>query len=52
VAAHRIHFFDAVARRLANVANREPLFRYLFPWAIDRAKQRYATTRLETGSRP
>jgi hypothetical protein len=38
---HRVHLFDAVARRLANVANREPLFRYLFPWAIARAKERY-----------
>jgi hypothetical protein len=49
---HRVHLFDAVGRRLANVANREPLFRYLFPWAIDRAKQRYTATRPETGSRP
>jgi hypothetical protein len=39
--AHRMHFFEAVERRLANMANREPLFRYLFPWAIARAKERY-----------
>jgi hypothetical protein len=38
---HRVHLFEAVERRLANVANREPLFRYLFPWAIARAKERY-----------
>jgi hypothetical protein len=39
--AHRVHLLEAVERRLANVANREPLFRYLFPWAIARAKERY-----------
>jgi hypothetical protein len=39
---HRVRLFEAVERRLANVANREPLFRYLFPWAIARAKERYA----------
>ena len=32
----------AVGRRLALVANREPLFRYVFPWAMARAKERYA----------
>ncbi len=40
--ANRFWLLDAVGRRLANIANREPLFRYLFPWAIARAKERYA----------
>jgi hypothetical protein len=40
--ANRVWVIDAASRRLANVANREPLFRYLFPWAIARAKERYA----------
>jgi hypothetical protein len=39
--AHRVRFLEAVGRRLSNVANREPLFRYLFPWATARAKERY-----------
>lgn len=32
---------DAVRRRLVVKAAREPLFRYVFPWAVARAKQRY-----------
>jgi hypothetical protein len=52
VTAHRVRFLEAVGRRLANVANREPLFRYLFPWAIARAKERYTAGRPESGSRP
>jgi len=50
--AHRVRFLEAVGRRLANVANREPLFRYLFPWATARAKERYTAGRPESGSRP
>lgn len=38
----RLWHVEAVGRRLGNIAAREPLFRYLFPWAIARAKQRYA----------
>ncbi len=38
---NRLWFLTAVGRRLALVANREPLFRYLFAWAMARAKQRY-----------
>jgi hypothetical protein len=41
-AGHRLRFLDAAGRRLALVANREPLFRYLFPWAMARAKERYS----------
>ena len=39
---NRFWRLDAAARRLGNIAAREPLFRYLFPWAIARAKDRYA----------
>lgn len=38
---YRLRLFDAVGRRLALVANREPLFPYVFPWAMARAKERY-----------
>jgi hypothetical protein len=34
---------NVVGRRLMNIAYPQPLFRYLFPWAIARAKERYAT---------
>jgi hypothetical protein len=40
---NRWGFLAAFGRRLALVANREPLFRYVFPWAMARAKQRYGT---------
>lgn len=42
VTGHRIRIVEAVGRRLANISAREPLFRYLFPWAIARAKERYS----------
>ena len=37
----RLWVVGAIGRRLALFANREPLFRYLFPWAIERAQERY-----------
>ena len=40
--ANRLWFLEAAGHRLTIVATREPLFRYVFPWAIARAKQRYA----------
>ena len=42
VTRHRIWVLEGLGRRLTNIAAREPLFRYLFPWAIARAKERYA----------
>ena len=42
VTGQRLWFLEAASRRLTNMAAREPLFRYLFPWAIARAKDRYA----------
>jgi hypothetical protein len=42
VTGRRLWLLEAAARRLTNIAAREPLFRYLFPWAIARAKDRYA----------
>jgi hypothetical protein len=42
VTGRRLWLLEAAARRLTNIAAREPLFRYLFPWAIARAKERYA----------
>jgi hypothetical protein len=39
---HRIWILEGLGRRLTNIATREPLFRHLFPWAIARAKERYA----------
>ncbi len=40
---NRFRLLNAVGRRLMNIAYPRPLFRYLFPWAIARAKERYAT---------
>ncbi len=34
--------FRPVARRLAQFGQREYLFRFVFPWAVERAKERYA----------
>lgn len=42
VSGHRIWLLEGLGRRLTTIAAREPLFHYLFPWAIARAKQRYA----------
>jgi hypothetical protein len=42
VARDRLWLLAAVGRRFANIAAREPLFHYLFPWATARAKDRYA----------
>ncbi len=39
---HRLPLLEGATRRFANIAARESLFRYLFPWAIARAKDRYA----------
>ncbi|HJQ66377.1 MAG TPA: hypothetical protein VJ816_08370 [Gemmatimonadales bacterium] len=41
----RIRLLGAVGRKVGNIASREPLFRYLFPWAITRAKERYTPFR-------
>jgi hypothetical protein len=37
----------AASGRLNAFANREPLFRYVFPWALERAKQRYAGEQMD-----
>ncbi len=42
VTGDRLWLLEAAGRRFANIAAREPLFRYLFPWATARAKDRYA----------
>lgn len=39
---NRIWLLEGAGRRFTNIAAREPLFRYVFPWAIARAKERYA----------
>jgi hypothetical protein len=39
--ASRLPLLQGLSRRLAIVASREPLFQYLFPWAIARAKEQY-----------
>jgi hypothetical protein len=42
LSGHRIWLLEGLGRRLATIAAREPLFHYVFPWAMARAKQRYA----------
>jgi hypothetical protein len=42
VTGRRIWILEGLGRRLTNISAREPLFRYVFPWAIERAKRRYA----------
>jgi hypothetical protein len=42
MSGNRIGLLEGAGRRFSNIAAREPLFRYVFPWAIARAKDRYA----------
>ena len=39
----RLWFLRSAARRIVTLGRRERLFRHLFPWAMERAKQRYET---------
>ncbi|MBI4421934.1 MAG: hypothetical protein HY560_14005, partial [Gemmatimonadetes bacterium] len=41
LAPRRLWLVRSLAWRVANLANKEPLFRHVFPWALDRARERY-----------
>jgi hypothetical protein len=43
----RLWFLRSTARRIAMLGRRERLFHHLFPWAMERAKQRYAMAPLD-----
>ncbi len=42
MAPRQLWFMRSAARAVANFGGREWLFRHLFPWAVERAKRRYA----------
>jgi hypothetical protein len=46
-APRRLWMLRSAAHRVVTVGRRERLFRHLFPWAMERAKQRYATAPLD-----
>ncbi len=39
----------SLAWRVAGLAGKEPLFRHVFPWALEQAKQRYAAPAVDAG---
>jgi len=46
-APRRLWMLRSAAQRVVTLGRRERLFRHLFPWAMERAKQRYATAPLD-----
>jgi len=44
MAPRRLWYLRSAAQRIVILGRRERLFRHLFPWALERAKQRYAAT--------
>jgi len=40
---HRLRLLQSLGTRIGARGRREPLFRYLFPWALERARQRYGS---------
>jgi hypothetical protein len=52
VAPRRLWMLRSAAQRVVTLGRREQLFRHLFPWAMERAKQRYATAPLDEPSPP
>ena len=46
----RLWFLRSAARRIITVGRRDRLFHHLFPWAMERAKQRYVTAPLDEPS--
>ena len=46
-APRRLWVLRSAARRVVTLGRRERLFRHLFPWAMERAKQRYAPPPLD-----
>lgn len=51
-APRRLWFLRSAARRIVTLGRRERLFRHLFPWAMERAKQRYETAVLDEPPAP
>jgi len=51
-APRRLWMLRSAARRVVTLGRRERLFRHLFPWAMERAKQRYASAPLDDPSPP
>lgn len=46
-APRRLWLLRSAAQRILTLGRRERLFRHLFPWAMERAKQRYASAPLD-----
>lgn len=46
-APRRLWLLRSAAQRIVTLGRRERLFRHLFPWAMERAKQRYASAPLD-----
>ena len=51
-APRRLWMLRSAAQRIVTLGRRERLFRHLFPWAMERAKQRYATAPLDEPPSP
>ena len=51
-APRHLWLLRSAARRIVTLGRRDRLFRHLFPWAMERAKQRYATAQLDAPPSP
>jgi len=49
LAPRRLWLLRSLAWRVAGLAGKEPLFRHVFPWALEQAKQRYAAPAVDAG---
>ena len=51
-APRHLWLLRSAARRIVTLGRRDRLFRHLFPWAMERAMQRYATAQLDAPPAP
>jgi hypothetical protein len=51
LAPRRLWLLRSLAWRVAGLARKEPLFRHVFPWALEQAKQRYAAPAMDAVDR-